>query len=411
LGLFAVGIGSVVNLLFFWILKNYVSDESGIAIRAAINIGSYFSILLCFGYDSASATEQNFEHFRRKIQVLFTFNLLGYIICLIGLIAQDFFLQSQNSIIPSWMMAISVAVGILYATTLRMKENFKSYFVTLNILDKVLRVAALVFFFRLTSNPLWFVAFFSGCLIVFYFWKFHKDGFRFQFELSLFLETVRKSQLFLFQPALLILLTRSSYLFAFFTQSNERIWSFDFLNMFSLIVLIPALNTNKIAEKKSAGNPFLLINQLTDNLFKNLALEILILTMISGLIPIGINLKILDNTTILADAFFMLSGMQLLIVLPNPLMICALIGDKSRFFVFLVAGSIGSAGVFFTSLAFLGRSPSLAFCLAAFFYFLFSFAFLRRFLVLKQVVLIIEKLIFFLILTYWFLKFASQIQI
>lgn len=77
LGLFAVGIGSVVNLLFFWILKNYVSDESGIAIRAAINIGSYFSILLCFGYDSASATEQNFEHFRRKIQVLFTFNLLG----------------------------------------------------------------------------------------------------------------------------------------------------------------------------------------------------------------------------------------------------------------------------------------------------------------------------------------------
>ena len=250
--LFSVVFGSTLTLAQVGILFKILDLESYVGFRAVLNTMNVAAPFLCLGFDSSAPVlnrlNPTFPFFWNILSAqAVTFTILVFLALIIP--------ESSRSlpIVLGLTASTSVAAGIIVANYYRVDGQARNYFIKINIYDKLVRTCILLGFAYLFHDVrIWAISVGFFCFIYVILGAIRTRQ-RFNIDMCIFVNHVRKSIPFIFSSLGIAAITRLPFYASYFLNESNFTAKIDIWLLFTLFILIPVLNKSKVEEANSAG--------------------------------------------------------------------------------------------------------------------------------------------------------------
>jgi hypothetical protein len=370
--LFSVFLGTAITLLQLIVLSYILDVDNYVNYRAFLNIMNNAVPFLCLGFDTSSPLLR-----KSNSQFPFFWNLfLFYFFLFLLFILIGLFLP-LNSKVQSLFFGLSASLSIAGTTIIanmkRSDGNFRSYFMSLNVLDKSIRIIIIIGFALLIKTFFnWAICVsLASFLYLTYIVLSLKNKFLINFHI--FYKHLKQSLpmiLAAFGPHTIM---RFPFYAAFFYEKNIITAKIDFWLLIALSLLIPVLNSSKIEEAKAKCTVFPYIKGIKSARMHIALQETVILGGIFILTFCALKLGKTSEYDLISILLPLMIGMLLIGSVPNyPQLLCFSSNPKLAIFISAVLILI-TIFIYHLNFIFFNAPTSLVFLISTCIYFFIGF--------------------------------------
>jgi hypothetical protein len=309
--LLSVALGSLVTLLQYFGLGYFLTGQNFLSARAAINTMNLLAPFLCFGLDNAAP---------RIVREGSTGSYVWSFIALAipAAIAMMLFAWldidwKYSPFLVGIAFSMTVSISLVASNFTRAQGAHQRYFLSVNFFDRFARTMILLGAAVLVSDFLhWALLALPAFLLYSFFVVIRSNASRASFELFP-RKLLRESFPLMLSSVAIIVLTRSPYFAAYTLEYPAYANVTDIVLLFSLFILIPILNIQKIAEiddVKEQGAAHYVSRRL-------IVAEVLIVTGYIATMAVGVALGVLTESNLFEIVVPIGIGMVAISLLPN----------------------------------------------------------------------------------------------
>ncbi len=359
--LLSVALGSLVTLLQYFGLGFFLTGQNFLSARAAINAMNLLAPFLCFGLDNAAP---RIVREGSRGSYVWSFIALAVPAAMAMMLFAWFDIEWKYSpFLVGIAFSMTVSISLVASNFTRAQGAHHRYFLSVNFFDRFARTMILLGSAVLVSDFLhWALLALPAFLFYSFFVVIRSKASRDGFELFP-KKLIRESFPLMLSSVAIIVLTRSPYFAAYTLENPVYANVTDIVLLFSLFILIPILNIQKIAEIDD------FVEQGTVNyLSRRLVLaEVLIVTGYLATMAIGLALGVLLESDLFEIVMPIGIGMVAISLLPNFPHLLLLRGDSRKGFTATIIVILATF-VAYPTAYFSGLPTAWGFNVAAFIY-------------------------------------------
>ncbi len=373
--LVSVALGSIVTLLLYFGLNYLLPEQQFFSARAVINSMNLFAPFLCLGLDNAAPRLVQKGSNGSYVWGFLVYAIIGALaLVLLGWAVGQW---KYSPFIIGAGFALTLSTTLVASNYLRAQGAHRRYFLNVNIYDRFARtfilLGAAVFFeeflfWALVVVPAFII--YSASVVV-------RSGATLQGSLRFPTEEARRSLPLILSSVAIILLTRSPYFAAYIKDGVISANATDLILLFSLLILLPVLNVQKIDEvilkgSEAGGRP---------NNGRQLALaEFVIISGFISFLLLANIMGFLSRADLIGIAMPLGIGMILISMIPNFPHILLLVGrTKAGLAVTVIATVLATLS--YTVVSALTDTTAWGFVFAALAYTLTGVVFARQYII------------------------------
>jgi hypothetical protein len=309
--LLSVALGSLVTLLQYFGLGYFLTGQNFLSARAAINAMNLLAPFLCFGLDNAAP---RIVREGSKGSYVWSFLALAVPAATVMMLFAWFDIEWKYSpFLVGIAFSMTVSISLVASNFMRAQGAHNRYFLSVNFFDRFARTMILLVAAVLASDFLhWALIALPAFLLYSFFVVVRSKASRASFELFP-RKLIRESFPLMISSVAIIVLTRSPYFAAYALEPPAYTNVTDIVLLFSLFILIPILNIQKIAEVDDVND-----QGVAHYLSRRLMLaEVLIVTGYLATMAIGVAIGFLAESDLFEIVMPIGIGMVAVSLLPN----------------------------------------------------------------------------------------------
>lgn len=305
--LLSVALGSLVTLLQYFGLGYFLTDQNFLSARAAINTMNLLAPFLCLGLDNAAP-----RIVREGSKGSYVWSFLALAVPAAAAMMLIAWLDIEWKYSPFLIgiaFSMTVSISLVASNFTRAGGAHQRYFLSVNFFDRFARTMVLLGAALLANDFLnWALWVLPAFLLYSLFVVIRSEASRECFELFP-KKLICESLPLMLSSVAIIILTRSAYFAAYALEEPKSANVTDIVLLFSLFILIPILNIQKIAEiddsaehgaghygsRRLVGAEFLIVTGYLAIMAVGLALGFLsIADLFEIALPIGIGMVVVS---------------------------------------------------------------------------------------------------------------------